>query len=150
MPSKVRLPHLPRNFGPVIELNGVDVSWVKIGPVYPKISHYLNRGHALKKSHTHLPLYLWPVLELNGVDVSCVKISLVYPKISTYLNRGLALKKAPTPPTPQVWSCFRPKWDRRKLCQNRPRLPQNIKVFKQRPCPQIGVYPTYPAMLVLL
>ena len=38
---------------------------------------------------------------------------------------------ASTPPTPQCWSCFRPKWGRRKLCQNRRRLPQNVYLFKQ-------------------
>ena len=74
MPSKRRLPHLPRNFGPVLELNGVDVSCVKIGPVYPKISNYLNRGHALKR---RLPRNIGPVLELNGLEVSCVKIGSV-------------------------------------------------------------------------
>ena len=87
MPSKRRLPHLPRNFGTVLRLNGVVVSCVKIGPVYPKISNYLNRGHALKRRLPHLPRYFGTVLDLNGVDVSGMKIGPVYPKLWNYLNR---------------------------------------------------------------
>ena len=56
---KRRLPHLPRYFGPVLDLNGVDVSCVKIGPVYPKISNYLNRGHGLKKAPTSRTPQFW-------------------------------------------------------------------------------------------
>ena len=70
-------------------------------------------------------------------------------ELSKYTSRDPTVKKAPTPPTPQFWFCFRAKLARPKLCQNQPRLPQNIKLFKQRPCPQKGVYPTYPAILVL-
>ena len=80
MPAKTRLPHLPLQFGRILQVNGVDVGSISIYPVYPKGLITNTEFMPAKTRLPHLPQRFGRVFQVNGVDVGSISIYRVYPK----------------------------------------------------------------------